>query len=263
MTEATLVAADEIKAYSHGKTNDRVFELLTRGGLAGRRVVDVGAGEGYFSRLVGEYVKAHDRVPAGEVLRACDLYPDNFRYRDVVCDRIDAAGRLPYDDDTFDAACSIEVIEHLEDQFHFIRELYRIVKPAGRIMVTTPNLLNINSRVRYLHSGFWLLFDPLPLRSHNPVHTGGHIGPITFYYLAYLFYRAGFTEVNVHFDRQKRSAAFLATVLGPVLALGHAGFKARLRRKENATYRENEKLIAQLNSWDMLTSRSIVMEGIK
>ena len=135
--------------------------------------------------------------------------------------------------------------------------------PGGRALVTTPNLLNINSRIRYLHSGFWLLFDPLPLRSHNPVHTAGHIGPITFYYLAYLFYRAGFATVNVHFDRRKRSAVVWTILLLPVLLLGHSGFRMRLARKVPETYRENGFLIDRINSWDMLTSRSIVLEGVK
>ena len=52
-------------------------------------------------------------------------------------------------------------------------------------------MLNLNSRVRYLHSGFTVLFDPLLLSSDDPRHTAGHINPVPYYYLAYQLRRAG------------------------------------------------------------------------
>lgn len=252
----------EIRRLSHASTNDTVFRLLADRGFDGARILDVGAGEGYFSRLVGEHLKQRGVSPAS-VLRACDLYPAMFRYPDVPCDGIDAAGRLPYPDGTFSAACAVEVVEHLEDQFHFVRELYRVVRPGGRVIVTTPNLLNVNSRLRYLANGFWLLFDPLSLRSTDPVHTAGHIHPISFYYLAYIFHRAGFRTVRVHFDRRKRSALAWTVLLAPLLLLGRLGLAARLKRKRPAVYAENAPLLAAQNGWGMLTSRSIVIEGVK
>jgi SAM-dependent methyltransferase len=255
---------DEIRRISHESTNRKVLALLARDAdLPRHRVLDVGAGEGYFCRLLGERLRGTYGVVPRQVLRACDLYPDAFRYADVPCDRIGAAGRLPYEADSFDAVCSIEVIEHLEDQFHFARELHRVTKPGGRAIVTTPNLLNVNSRLRYLHSGFWLLFDPLPLSAQDPVHTAGHIHPVTFYYLAYLLRRAGFRRVEVHFDRRKTSAVLWALLAGAFILLGHAGFRSRLRRKRPVVYGENAALVAQVNSWDMLTCRSVILEGVK
>jgi SAM-dependent methyltransferase len=159
--------------------------------------------------------------------------------------------------------CSLEVIEHLEDQFRFARELFRVTRPGGRAIVSTPNVLSANSRYRFLHSGFGVLFDPLPLSSSDPVHTSGHIHPIAFYYLAYLFRRAGFDEVRVHFDRRKRSAVALTVLLGLPIVLGHAAFLRRLRRKAPQVLAENRELLAQMNSWDMLTSRSIIVEGTR
>ena len=253
---------DEIRRLSHDSTNQKVHDLIATDGLEHRRVLDVGAGEGYFSALVGERLKARGIAPAS-VLRACDLYPGMFKYPDVPCDAIDAAGALPYGDGSFDATCAVEVVEHLEDQFHFARELYRVTKPGGRAIVTTPNLLNINSRLRYLSNGFWLLFDPLSLTSRDPVHTAGHIHPITAYYLAYLFHRAGFAAVRIHFDRHKRSAIAWCVLLAPLLVLGRWRLGARLARKNPAVYAENAGLMATLNSWGMLTSRSVVIEALK
>jgi SAM-dependent methyltransferase len=251
-----------LHAFSHRRTNAKLLALVLADVLAGRRLVDVGAGEGLFTSWVGERLKAQGVVPA-TVLRACDLFPDQFRYPDVPCDPVDVGMRLPYPDAAFDVACSIEVVEHLEDQFHFIRELHRILRPGGRAFVTTPNLLNINSRLRFLRAGFWLLYDPLPLTTREPVHLSGHIHPITFYYLAYLFHRAGFSAVRLHFDRFKKSATALSILLAPVLVLGRLGFAWRLRRKQPAVYRENRHLVSPLNGWQMLRARTVIVEGVK
>ncbi|MDP3910542.1 MAG: methyltransferase domain-containing protein [Gemmatimonadales bacterium] len=253
----------EIRALSHRSTNDQVFALVTGDDLLGRRVLDVGAGEGYFSERLGQHIRARYGIPPGDVLRACDRFPALFRYPDVPCDPIDATGVLPYRDGSFDTVVAVEVVEHVEDHFRFIRELHRVVAPGGRVLVTTPNLLNVNSRLRYLHSGFWLLFDPLPLGSEDIIHTAGHINPITFYYLGYTFHRAGFSAVRLHFDRHKRSAALLAALAAPFILLGNALFRWRLRRRAPERYRENAELLRGNNSWGMLTSRSVIVEGIK
>lgn len=47
--------------------------------------------------------------------------------------------KLPVEDETFDVVVSIDVHEHLDDCVPFSRELARIVRPGGRVLVTTPN----------------------------------------------------------------------------------------------------------------------------
>lgn len=53
-----------------------------------------------------------------------------------------ADGRsLPFEDDSFDHACSISVLEHIEDpgDAEALRELARVVRPGGRVVVTLPH----------------------------------------------------------------------------------------------------------------------------
>jgi ubiquinone/menaquinone biosynthesis C-methylase UbiE len=248
---------DEIRPISHQSTNKKTFELVRPYLDRGAHVVDVGAGEGFFSKMMGDYVQTRGATPA-DVLAACDLFPSLFRYRGIACDPIGAEGRLPYDDASFDVVCSLEVIEHIEDQFHFVRELYRVLKPGGVAIISTPNVLNINSRLRFLHSGFGVLFDPLLLSSNDPVHTSGHIHPVTYYYLAYQLHRAGFASVSVEYDRFKSSAKFMLGVWGAMVAFGNARFRAHLASKKPDVQRENSAILADLNSRKMLTARSII-----
>jgi ubiquinone/menaquinone biosynthesis C-methylase UbiE len=46
---------------------------------------------------------------------------------------------LPFEDDTFDAVFMIEVIEHVDGDAQAIREVRRVLKPGGVLIVTTPN----------------------------------------------------------------------------------------------------------------------------
>ena len=260
---STRAAAAEIKPISHTSTNDKVFALVMPHVRAGARVVDVGAGEGYFSTMIGDRVSAElGRSPAS-VLAACDLFPQYFRYEGVTCDPINADGSLPYPDGAFDVACSLEVIEHIKDQFAFTRELYRIVKPGGVVIVSTPNVLNLNSRVRYLHSGFTVLFDPLLLSSDDPRHTAGHINPVPYYYLAYQLRRAGFRSVTAHYDRFKTSARVLLAAWGPFIGVAHALFRRKLAAKKPDVADENAEILRDLNSVPMLTSRSVIAVATK
>ena len=256
-------APDEIRPISHQSTNDKVFALVLPHLRSGSRIVDVGAGEGYFSKMVGDRVAAELSRAPDSVLSACDLFPEYFRYRGVVCDPINTDGTLPYPDNTFDVACSLEVIEHIKDQFAFARELHRIVKPGGVAIVSTPNVLNLNSRVRYLHSGFTVLFDPLLLSSDDPRHTAGHINPVPYYYLAYQLRRAGFQSVSAHYDRFKTSARMLLAVWGPFVGISHAMFRQRLASKKPDVTAENADLLGEQNSVRMLTSRSVIAVATK
>ncbi|MBN2013003.1 class I SAM-dependent methyltransferase [candidate division KSB1 bacterium] len=57
---------------------------------------------------------------------------------------------LPYDDNFFDLIFAGEVMEHLIDTDGFIKEVYRCVKPGGFALLTTPNLVSFENRIRSL-----------------------------------------------------------------------------------------------------------------
>lgn len=254
---------DSITAFSHGKTNDKVFDLITQHNLNKMQIIDVGAGEGYFSQMMGEFIRKEYSVSPENILKACDLFPEQFKYSGITCDKANINQNLPYEGNTFDIACSIEVMEHIENQFDYVRELYRILKSNGRAIITTPNILNANSRLKFLHSGFWLLFDPLPLKSGDPVHLSGHINPVSFYFMAAMLYKAGFKEVNLHFDRIKTSGLIYASLLYPIIKLLHSIYERRLKKKSPDIYIENARILDKINQIQMLCARTIVIEAIK
>jgi 2-polyprenyl-3-methyl-5-hydroxy-6-metoxy-1,4-benzoquinol methylase len=107
----------------------------------------------------------------------------------------DLTQRFPWDDASFDAAVSVEGIEHLENGHAFLRELCRILKPGGTLVLTTPNIVSLRSRVRFRASGFFH-HDPRPLREAAR-HRLHHIGLMTFPDLRYALHTSGFEIVHV------------------------------------------------------------------
>ena len=208
---------NSIVSYSPVSANQAVFDLLDLDNFTGKRMLDVGAGEGYFIKKIGDFLTYKNTYSLPDHLFACDLNPHNFKDDRIPCQYMNFNQPLPYPDNFFDYTVSIEVIEHLENQFSFISELVRITKPGGKVIVTTPNLLNINSRLKYFYSGFTLLFDPLPLDEKNEVHTTGHIHPVTLYYLFYIFHHSGLRKITLHTDRVKRSGLFYLLPFYPII----------------------------------------------
>ena len=246
-------------AISNRATTAAVLALLEDLDWRSARVCDVGAGRGHFSHALGEELRRAHGLPPAEHVFPCDLLPDGFEYDALECRRTGADGRLPYEDETFDATVSIEVIEHVEDQFGFLRELARVTKPEGRVIVTTPNTLHMTSRLRNLLWGFPTLYDPLPLSEQDVRYLGGHIHPISPYFLAYGALRAGLAAPRFAMDRAKRSARAWAVAFAPLLWLSRRAHLRRMERKRPDLLQENRALLDMLGTRELLTSRTAVL----
>ena len=124
----------------------------------------------------------------------------------------DLSGPLPWPDSSFDAVLSIEGIEHLENQFFFLREVYRVLRADGVLMITTPNTVSLRSRVRFFGSGFFHR-DPRPMResSRHPLH---HIGLRTMPELRYALHTSGFRLLEVGHTHIK-AISYVYALLAP------------------------------------------------
>jgi SAM-dependent methyltransferase len=67
---------------------------------------------------------------------------------------------VPFEDARFDVVLSVEGIEHLASPRAFVRELARVLKPGGLMVLSTPNVLSVRSRWRWLTRGHHRHFTP-------------------------------------------------------------------------------------------------------
>jgi len=184
-------------------------------GTAGR-VLDAGAGEGALSLSLSQQ---------GYRVVACDRSPARFRPREIPFVQADLHGPLPFAAGSFDAVVSTEVLEHLENPHHVAREFARILRPRGTLVVTTPNILHVYSRIHFLLLGTCDYFDTLSGSRETAFHgTKGHINPVGFPELRYVLEETGLEVQEVATNRDIRDAvrngtarmAFLRWLLWPI-----------------------------------------------
>ncbi|MBI1723608.1 MAG: methyltransferase domain-containing protein [Gemmatimonadetes bacterium] len=126
----------------------------------------------------------------------------------------DLSRPLPFAGGTFDYVACVEGIEHLERPVDALREMRRLLRPGGRLVLTTPNVLHLASRVRMLLTGFWSS-APRPCDAGAP--TGlEHIMLLTQPMLAYFLARVGFSIERLEASRTVRSSVPWAWLVGPI-----------------------------------------------
>lgn len=251
-----------IKPASHIITNRKVFSLITKDELLGKQILDIGSGSGFMAQQIGHYIEEIGGNPK-DILTACDLFPEHFEYDAIECNKFDFADSLPYDDNSYDIVYAIEVIEHFENPVYFIREAYRILRRGGTFIITTPNVLNINSRLSYLMNGFFVLFGPVSFEKNESVSLLGHIMPLSYYYLDYFMRKEGFLDVELHIDRIKRSALLYYLFLFPIIRVSSILKRNKIRRKNAKLFLDTEEQIRIMNSYKILCSRSCILVGHK
>jgi len=102
----------------------------------------------------------------------------------------DLNGELPYPPAFFDLIVCVEGIEHLENPSHLLRSFARILKPGGRLIITTPNITSFASRIKFMLFGSYRYFNSRVDIADRSL--AGHIHPIWFPGLEHALAGAGF-----------------------------------------------------------------------
>lgn len=246
-----------IRSASHPQTNDRAWALITGRLASGSRVLDIGAGRGHMARRVGAWLAAAG-ARVDEQMVAADIDPSAFEAREVPFQAIDFNRPMPFEDGSFDLLYAIEVTEHLHRPYDFIAECHRLLRPGGWLVVSTPNVLELQSRLRYLLTGFWNLYQPPSTDPANAGRLCGHVMPLHLAYYDFGLRRAGFSDISYHADRRRRGAQALYALLWPLLAWRRARFAREVERYDAAVYAENRSVLALVNGPLAMTSRSLM-----
>jgi SAM-dependent methyltransferase len=169
-------------------------------------------------------------------------------------ERVNLDGPFPWQDQTFDAVFSTEGIEHLENHFSFLREMCRILKQGGLLVLTTPNINALRSRLRFFGSGFFGRDSrPLNETSRHPLH---HIGLATFAELRYELHMCGFHLIETRHTHIK-PVSYLYAIYAPWMWL-YTKLAFR-KEKDPAQRKRNEEIASTLLSPSVLFGECLML----
>lgn len=201
------------------------------------KILDVGAGHGAFAKQLYDL---------GFQVSACDLFPEIFYFDKVECKKADLTKALPFPDNSFDVVVAMEVMEHILDHEVFFSEVNRVLRPDGKLFVSTPNILSLKSRFRFLFSGFFYSFKPLELHNNDGLQ---HVASLTVDQYNYVAIRNGFEIATIEIDKQQSTSRWLI-IYYPLLWLYlkltgikgiHNQFKLLVGRVLFLTFKKNSR----------------------
>ncbi len=225
--------------------HDKVVEILIHQGHRGR-LLDAGAGPGVISKRLKE---------AGFDVMAADINPFLFSIPEIRCEKADLNESLPFPDESFDYILCSNAIEHLENPYHFVKECYRILKERGKLLITTPNLLNLKSRMANLFVGF-NLFKGRPSNEVDAYEGGDHIHLANYYELRISLHRNGFRILEATTHRYSPTAMLLSPLYPLIFLATHRAFQ----REKNPRQRErNKEILNHVLSPDLLFGKKLFL----
>ncbi len=167
--------------------HEEIAEVLVSNLPKGARILDLGAGEGALSERLSDL---------GFNVLAVDKNEQDFKSKKVPFQKVDFNDKMAVDHfvssnkEAFDSVISVEVIEHVEDQWAYVRQLLTLTKSGGLVLITTPNITSWLSRVIFFSSG----------RFHQFLDTDlhyGHINPICPWRLKLILQQCGAQDIKI------------------------------------------------------------------
>jgi 2-polyprenyl-3-methyl-5-hydroxy-6-metoxy-1,4-benzoquinol methylase len=153
--------------------------LLAKHNVRDVPVLDLASGSGAFlARL---------RKSGFEDLTAVELDREKFGFRELTPHVVNLNERFSAAfDRQFGLITATEIIEHLDNPRHFLREIHALLRPDGHLLVSTPNVTNFEGRLKFLLQGELRYFDEAQYWYNH------HISPITDTQMRLLLAEVGF-----------------------------------------------------------------------
>lgn len=169
----------------------KVADFICTNGQPQQTIFDIPAGNGLFA----DYLRENDfKVICGDI---------NTERQDYIY--INMEQKLPIEDGVFDFVVCMEGVEHVINPYQLISELCRITKDNGYIIITTPNIQSLYSRLKFLFTGIFYQFEPEFTRHpKNMTVDRGHITPFSYIQLNYILEEFNFEPILISGDKFKR-----------------------------------------------------------
>ena len=217
-------------ALAHEAIHETVENVLKN--EARGTILDVPAGEGALSLRLRNL---------GFDVSCCDLYTEIFKLPNAEIKRGNLDAKLPYEDKSFDCIVCVEGLEHIENPANAMREFARLLKENGTLIVSVPNIMNIEERLKWLFNGYTSHFKPLSSEVLTDIKNefGGmeeialHVNPIGYSEVRFLLEKNGFEIQKTLLDKPKNNSWAFLPIVGLIRLISR--FSSENKRKSRWT----------------------------
>ena len=105
-------------------------------------VLEIGCGEGYGISELVKFSEKYIGVDKFDTSISEEIKKNN----DIVFHKMEIPPLLNIEANSIDFVVTFQVIEHIQDDHYFLKEIFRVLKPGGKLLLTTPNKLMSLSR---------------------------------------------------------------------------------------------------------------------
>lgn len=198
---------EELREYTGGGVHEEVLNCFAS--LPKGTVLDVPSGQGALSKSL---------EALGFKVFCGDIEKENMIYRNSRCIQLDLNNFLPFRERIFDYVVCVEGIEHIENPHHLIREFAEVTKKGGYALISTPNVMTIKSRLRFLfysYLDFFRYFGPLPLKERHQIrdYDHQHLNPLSYPEIRFILEKYGFQIQRIVTNRNVKKWGMIHPVL--------------------------------------------------
>ena len=229
-------------------THEKVFSLIKNG--VNSSIIDVPSGYGAFILRLKD--NGYKNITAIDIENILKIKHDDFSTGDMT-------KNLPMEDNSVDTFVCIDGIEHIDEQFRFIKESARVLKVDGELIISTPNISSLRSRWRWLMTGHHnKCKSPLDENKPTPLH---HIGMISFPEIRYLLHTNNLIIKHISTNRIK-PINWLYSIILPLSFLYTSLSYKKSGRKEN-TEAINQEVKISMFSLSVLLGETLIIRAVK
>lgn len=229
-------------------THETVFEMIRED--TSKTVADIPSGSGAFIQRLKD--EQFEHVIAIDIENILEIEHNNFVQADMT-------KTLPMPNQSCDTLVCIDGIEHISQQYEFVREANRVLSESGELIISTPNISSIRSRWKWFWTGHHHKCNaPLDEYNPGPLH---HIGMISFHDVRYLLHTNGFRITEIRTNRIK-PVSWLYALFVPFVYPATWWVYTK-RGKKEGTSELNRTVFKQMFTKAILFGETMIVKAVK